>query len=175
MSNIVACLDIILVYNVYFDVHLEKLKCVLLERQVQSQRNESIALVHQLEIWSFMNLRNGAVHGYRRDDPLSSQRPRQLDDWFRKKHEPKLLRQENHFDLIHDEEFSKLAMSHSFPNSFTTVPDFKISKPIFGDQFTCLMFAHVLDDYPKSFDPLFNVLSFRWKQAEEDDTTLVFL
>ena len=30
MSNIVACLDIILVCNVYFDVHLERLKCVLL-------------------------------------------------------------------------------------------------------------------------------------------------
>ena len=30
MSNIVACLDNTLVYNVYFDVHLERLKCVLL-------------------------------------------------------------------------------------------------------------------------------------------------
>ncbi|WZZ34929.1 hypothetical protein YC2023_018330 [Brassica napus] len=114
MIDIVACLDTILVYNVYFDVHLGRLKCVLLvlekeilifdlnmylsctydsgllvsilsvqERQVQSQRNESIALVHQPEIWSFMNLRNGTVHGYSRDDPMSSQRPRQLDDWFR--------------------------------------------------------------------------------------------
>jgi len=111
MIDIVACLDTILVYNVYFDVHLGRLKCVLLvlgkeilifelnkylsctydpgllvsvlsvqERQVQSQRNESIALVHQPEIWSFMNLRNGAVHCYSRDDPMSSQ---QLDDWFR--------------------------------------------------------------------------------------------
>ena len=50
------------------------------ERQVQSQRYESIALVHPPEIWGFMNLRNGAVHGYSRDDPMSSQ---QLDDWFR--------------------------------------------------------------------------------------------
>ncbi|KAF3512733.1 hypothetical protein F2Q69_00006452 [Brassica cretica] len=78
--DIVACLDTILVYNVYFDVHLGRLKFSVLsvqERQVQSQRNESIALVHQPEIWSFMNLRNGAVHGYRRDDPMSSQ---QLDD-----------------------------------------------------------------------------------------------
>ncbi|KAF3561077.1 hypothetical protein DY000_02015360 [Brassica cretica] len=81
--DIVACLDTILVYNVYFDVHLGRLKFSVLsvqERQVRSQRNESIALVHQPEIWSFMNLRNGAVHGYRRDDPMSSQ---QLDDWFR--------------------------------------------------------------------------------------------
>lgn len=30
MTNIVACLDKILVCNVYFDEHLERLKCVLL-------------------------------------------------------------------------------------------------------------------------------------------------
>ncbi|KAF3564488.1 hypothetical protein DY000_02014324 [Brassica cretica] len=167
MIDIVACIDTILVYNVYFDVHLGRLKCVqpvlgneilifnlnkylsctydpgllvsvlsVQERQVQSQRNEIIALVHQPEILSFMNLRNGAVHGYSRDDPMSSQ---QLDDWF----------------------------------SFTAWPDFEIDKQIFGNHFTFLMFAHVLDDSPKSLDPVFDDLSFKWKQAEEDDTTLL--
>ncbi|KAF2606102.1 hypothetical protein F2Q68_00044121 [Brassica cretica] len=78
--------------------------------------------------------------------------------WFRKRHEPKLLRPKNQFDFIHDENFSKLALSHSFHNSFTAWPDFEIDKPIFGNHFTCLMFAHVLDDYPKSLDPVFDVL-----------------
>ncbi|KAF2600377.1 hypothetical protein F2Q68_00010218 [Brassica cretica] len=70
--------------------------------------------------------------------------------WFRKKHEAKFLKPKNHFDFVHDERFSKLALSHSFPNSFTVVPDFEIRNPTFGNRFTCLMFAHVLDDYPKS-------------------------
>ncbi|WZZ77812.1 LOW QUALITY PROTEIN: hypothetical protein YC2023_098384 [Brassica napus] len=78
--------------------------------------------------------------------------------WCRKKHESKLLRPKNHFDLVHDEKFSKLALSHSFPNCFTAFLDFEISKPVFGDQFTCLVFTHVLDDYQKSLDPVFDVL-----------------
>ncbi|KAF2558546.1 hypothetical protein F2Q68_00015594 [Brassica cretica] len=75
-----------------------------------------------------------------------------------KKHKPKLLRPKNHFDLVHDEKFSKLALSHSFPNCFTDFHDFEISKPVFGDQFTCLVFTHVLDNYHKSLDPAFDVL-----------------
>ncbi|KAF2590837.1 hypothetical protein F2Q70_00038089 [Brassica cretica] len=78
--------------------------------------------------------------------------------WCRKKDEPKLLRPKNHFDLVHDEKFSKLTLSHSFANRFTTLLDFEISKPLFGTQFTCLMFTHVLDDYPKGLDPNFDVL-----------------
>ncbi|WZZ44796.1 hypothetical protein YC2023_041055 [Brassica napus] len=111
MIDIVACLDTILVYNVYFDVHLGRLKYEQLERQVQSQRNESIGLVHQPEIWSFMNLRNGAVHCYSRDDPMSSQ---QLDDWFRKKHEAKLLKPKSHFDFVLDERCSKSTIKNQF-------------------------------------------------------------
>ena len=58
--------------------------------------------------------------------------------WCRKMHEPKLLRPKNQFDFVHDENFSYLALSISFPNRFTALPNFKINKPIFGDQFTCL-------------------------------------
>ena len=54
--------------------------------------------------------------------------------WCRKKHESKLLKPKNYFDFVHDERFSKLALSHSFPNSFTVVPDFEIRKPTFGDR-----------------------------------------
>ncbi|KAF3507051.1 hypothetical protein F2Q69_00005024 [Brassica cretica] len=78
--------------------------------------------------------------------------------WFRKRHEPKFLRPKNQFDFIHDENFSKLALPHSFPNSFTVWPDFEIDKPIFGNHFTCFILAHVLDDYPKGLDPDFDVL-----------------
>ena len=73
-------------------------------------------------------------------------------------HEPKLLRPKNQFDFVHDENFSDLALSLSFPNRLTAWPNFKIDKPIFDDQFTCLMLVHVLDDYPKSLDPVFDVL-----------------
>ncbi|KAF2570412.1 hypothetical protein F2Q70_00002722 [Brassica cretica] len=175
MIDIVACIDTILVYNVYFDVHLGRLKCVqpvlgneilifnlnkylsctydpgllvsvlsVQERQVQSQRNEIIALVHQPEILSFMNLRNGAVHGYSRDDPMSSQ---QLDDWFRL------------FSTIQAVEESYKESTYTIPFlSFTAWPDFEIDKQIFGNHFTFLMFAHVLDDSPKSLDPVFDDL-----------------
>ena len=78
--------------------------------------------------------------------------------WCRKKDEPKLLRPMNQFDFVHDKNLSDLSLSHSFPNSFTHWPNFQIDKPIFGDQFTCLMLAHVLDDYPKGLDPDFDVL-----------------
>ena len=78
--------------------------------------------------------------------------------WCRKKHEAKLLKPKNHFYFVHDERFSKLALSHSFPNSFTVLPDFEFRNPTFGNHFTCLMFAHVLDDYPKSLDPVFDDL-----------------
>ncbi|KAF2606101.1 hypothetical protein F2Q68_00044122 [Brassica cretica] len=78
--------------------------------------------------------------------------------WFRKRRETKLLRPKNQFDFIDDENFSKLALAHSFPNSFTVWPDFEIDKPIFGNHFTFLMFAHVLDDYPKSLDRVFDIL-----------------
>ena len=49
-----------------------------------------------------------------------------------------------------------MALYHSFPNSFTARPDFDIDKLSFGKHFTCLKFAHVLDDYPKSLDPVFD-------------------
>ncbi|WZZ15681.1 hypothetical protein YC2023_108770 [Brassica napus] len=77
---------------------------------------------------------------------------------FRKRHEPKLLRPKNSFDFVHDENFSDLAFSLSVPNCFSPWPNFKIDKPIFGDQLTCLMLAHVLDDYPKGLDPDLDVL-----------------
>ena len=78
--------------------------------------------------------------------------------WIWKKHEPKLFRPESQFDFIHVEKFLKLALSHSFPIGFTALLDFKTSKPIFCTQFTCLVFTHVLDDYPKSLDPVFDEL-----------------
>ncbi|KAG5412917.1 hypothetical protein IGI04_000484 [Brassica rapa subsp. trilocularis] len=78
--------------------------------------------------------------------------------WCRKKHEPKLLRPKNQFDFIHDKNFSDLALSLSFHNSFSPWPDFEIDKSIFGNQLTCLMLAHVLDDYPKGLDPDLDVL-----------------
>ncbi|KAG5409786.1 hypothetical protein IGI04_006105 [Brassica rapa subsp. trilocularis] len=78
--------------------------------------------------------------------------------WCRKKHELKLLRPKNQFDFIHDKNFSDLALSLSFPNCFSPWPDFEIDKSIFGNQLTCLMLAHVLDDYPKCLDPVFGVL-----------------
>lgn len=77
---------------------------------------------------------------------------------FRKRHEPKLLRPKNSFDFVHDDNFSNLALSLSFHNSFSLWPDFEIDKSIFGNQLTCLMLAHVLDDYPKGLDPDFDVL-----------------
>ncbi|KAF2581179.1 hypothetical protein F2Q68_00004774 [Brassica cretica] len=150
MIDIVACFDTILVYNVYFDVPLGMLKCSVSKKRKHCPCSSA-------EIWRFMNLRNGAVHGYRCDDPMSSERPRQLH-WFRKKHDAKLLKPKNHFYFVHDERFSKLALSHSFPNSFTVLPDFEIRNPTFGNHFTCLMFVHVLDDYPKSSDPVFDDL-----------------
>ncbi|WZZ03193.1 hypothetical protein YC2023_089114 [Brassica napus] len=78
--------------------------------------------------------------------------------WFRKRHEPKLLRPKNSFDFVHDDNFSNLALSLSFHNSFSPWPDFEIDKSIFGNQLTCLMLVHVLDDYPKCLDPVFGVL-----------------
>ncbi|WZZ15488.1 hypothetical protein YC2023_108577 [Brassica napus] len=78
--------------------------------------------------------------------------------WCRKNHEPKLLRPKNQFDFIHDKNFSDLALSLSFHNSFSPWPDFEIDKSIFGNQLTCLMLAHVLDDYPKGLDPDLDVL-----------------
>ena len=71
---------------------------------------------------------------------------------MKKKCELKLLRPENQFDFVHVEKFSKLALSHFFPNIFSPLLEFKISKPIFGTQFTCLKFTHVLDDCPKSLN-----------------------
>ena len=47
-------------------------------------------------------------------------------NWCRKKHEPKLLRPMNQFDFVHDKKLSDLALSHSFPNSFTPWPNFQI-------------------------------------------------
>ncbi|KAF3593338.1 hypothetical protein DY000_02021180 [Brassica cretica] len=78
--------------------------------------------------------------------------------WIWKKHEPKLFRPESQFDFVHVEKFLKLALSHSLPIGFTALLDFKTSKPIFGTQFTCLVFTHMLDDYPKSLDPVFDEL-----------------
>ncbi|KAF2606372.1 hypothetical protein F2Q68_00044111 [Brassica cretica] len=305
---IVLSFDVILVYNALFEKYFELLisdsrselnllcsdfekakndlkllniiSCLdtILDKQVQSQRNESSDRAYQPEFWKSMYLRNGAVHGCRRDDPISSQRPRKLDDQFRlfptlqaveesyrkstytspfsryeavsqkpihskeiparpkteqlsslshetrenqtkeaaksspqrkpleqvilnepkvilqsipcqsQKHckdhelivsayhenvlntsislrkqiftwyEPKFLGPENHFDFVHVEKFSKLTLSHSFPISLKALLAFKTSKPIFGTQFTCLKFTHVLDDYPKSLDPVFDVL-----------------
>ncbi|KAG5378234.1 hypothetical protein IGI04_026076, partial [Brassica rapa subsp. trilocularis] len=76
----------------------------------------------------------------------------------RKEHELKLLRPKNSFDFVHDNNFSNLTLSLSFHNSFSPWPDFEIDKSIFGNQLTCLMIAHVLDDYPKCLDPVFGVL-----------------
>ncbi|WZZ64890.1 hypothetical protein YC2023_076260 [Brassica napus] len=59
MFNIISCLDTIL---------------------VQPQKSESIDHAHQPEIWRCMYSRDGAAHGCRRDDHISSQRPRKLDD-----------------------------------------------------------------------------------------------
>ena len=81
--------------------------------------------------------------------------------WCRKKHELKLLRPKNSFDFVHDDNFSNLALSLSFHNSFSPWPDFEIDKSIFGNQLTCLMLAHVLDDYPKCLDPVFGVFKDR--------------
>ena len=78
--------------------------------------------------------------------------------WCRKKHELKFLRPKNSFDFVHDDNFSNLALSLSFPDRLSAWPNFKIDKPIFGDQLTCLMLAHVLDDYPKGLDPDLDVL-----------------
>ncbi|XP_033147000.1 uncharacterized protein LOC117133934 [Brassica rapa] len=78
--------------------------------------------------------------------------------WCRKEHELKFLRPKNSFDFVHDDNFSNLALSLSFHNSFSLWPDFEIDKSIFGNQLTCLMLAHVLDDYPKGMDPDFDVL-----------------
>ncbi|XP_033139033.1 uncharacterized protein LOC117129918 [Brassica rapa] len=77
---------------------------------------------------------------------------------FRKRHEPKLLRPKNSFDFVHDDNFSNLALSLSFHNSFSPWPDFEIDKSIFGNQLTWLMLAHILDDYPKCLEPVFGVL-----------------
>ena len=81
--------------------------------------------------------------------------------WCRKKHELKLRRPKNSFDFVHDDNFSNLALSLSFHNSFSPWPDFEIDKSIFGNQLTCLMLAHVLDDYPKCLDPVFGVFKDR--------------
>ncbi|KAG5384333.1 hypothetical protein IGI04_035803 [Brassica rapa subsp. trilocularis] len=78
--------------------------------------------------------------------------------WCRKKHELKWLRPKHSFDFVHDDNFSNLALSLSFHNSFSPWPGFEIDKSIFGNQLTCLMLAHVLDDYPKCLDHVFGVL-----------------
>lgn len=51
-----------------------------------------------------------------------------------------------------------MALSHSFPNSFTALLDFKSNKPTFGTQFTFLMFTHVLDDCPKRLNHVLDIL-----------------
>ncbi|KAF2581166.1 hypothetical protein F2Q68_00004770 [Brassica cretica] len=161
MIDIVACLDTILVYNVYFDVHLGRLKYEQLERQVQSQRNESIALVHQPEIWSFMNLRNGAVSSLEGDWLFSTLQA--VEESYK----------ESTYTIPFLRSEAVNQNPTTCPSQKRSWPDFEIDKQILGNYFTCLMFAHVLQDYPKSLDPVFDDL--RWKQAEDDDTTLVFL
>ncbi|KAF2616062.1 hypothetical protein F2Q70_00011589 [Brassica cretica] len=52
------------------------------DKQVQPQKSESIDHAHQHEIWRCMYSRDGAAHGCRRDDHISSQWPRKLDDQF---------------------------------------------------------------------------------------------
>uniref|UniRef100_A0A0D3BGT1 Uncharacterized protein n=1 Tax=Brassica oleracea var. oleracea TaxID=109376 RepID=A0A0D3BGT1_BRAOL len=52
------------------------------DKQVQPQKSESIDHAHQHEIWRCMHSRDGAAHGCRRDDHISSQWPRKLDDQF---------------------------------------------------------------------------------------------
>ncbi|XP_048592494.1 uncharacterized protein LOC125576440 [Brassica napus] len=81
--------------------------------------------------------------------------------WCRKEHELKLLRPKNSFDFVHDDNFSNFALSLSFHNSFSLWPDFEIDKSIFGNQLTCLMLAHVLDDYSKCLDHVFGVLRIK--------------
>ncbi|KAG5373802.1 hypothetical protein IGI04_042877 [Brassica rapa subsp. trilocularis] len=99
--------------------------------------------------------------------------------WCRKKHELKLLRPKNSFDFVHDDNFSNLALSLSFHNSFSPWPDFEIDKSIFGKQRTCLMLTHVLDDYPKGLDPDFDVLRiekpFDYFFGRFDEVSLVAL
>ncbi|KAG5397440.1 hypothetical protein IGI04_019254 [Brassica rapa subsp. trilocularis] len=99
--------------------------------------------------------------------------------WCRKKHELKLLRPKNSFDFVHDDNFSNLALSLSFHNSFSPWPDFEIDKSIFGNQLTCLMLTHVLDDYPKGLDPDFDVLRiekpFDYFFGRFDEVSLVAL
>ncbi|KAF2555627.1 hypothetical protein F2Q68_00015127 [Brassica cretica] len=247
MNTIVAYLDKILFCNVYFDVHLERLKCVLLvlgkeilifelnkylsctydpglfvfvlsiqERQVHPLRNESIDRAKQPEIWRsffvqtgylgdasdrgsvqnvYLNIQKVLCHesnfpgkpthqGFTEawnhlkifteegvmnfpNRRFSSPSIREYqtskgDSGPRKKRpEPKPIL---HEPMVFPQSTScptqkhYLAFSLSFPNRFTVWPNFKIDKPIFGDQFTCLMLAHVLDDYPKSLDPVFDVL-----------------
>ena len=47
-------------------------------KQVQSQESENIDHAHQPEIWRCMYSRDGAVHGCRRDDHISSQQLKSL-------------------------------------------------------------------------------------------------
>ena len=51
-----------------------------------------------------------------------------------------------------------MTLSHFFPIGFTALLDFKTSKPMICTQLTCLIFTHMLDDYCKSLDPVFDVL-----------------
>ncbi|WZZ15182.1 hypothetical protein YC2023_108271 [Brassica napus] len=69
-------------------------------------------------------------------------------------HEPKVFPQS--FSCLNQKHY--LALSLSFPNRFSPWPDFEIDKSIFGNQLTCLMLAHDLDDYPKGLDPDLDVL-----------------
>ena len=54
-----------------------------------------------------------------------------------------------------------MTLSHFFPIGFTALLDFKTSKPMICTQLTCLIFTHMLDDYSKSLDPVFDVLRIK--------------
>ncbi|KAG5397950.1 hypothetical protein IGI04_019764 [Brassica rapa subsp. trilocularis] len=102
MINVVAYLDKILVCNVYFDLHLDRLKNVQFEIQVQPLIIESIARAQQSEFWRSFVVQTGYLGASNRG-----------------------------------------SVQEGYLNS---------------PKLTCLMLAHVLDDYPKGLDPDFDVL-----------------
>ncbi|KAF2592731.1 hypothetical protein F2Q70_00043240 [Brassica cretica] len=53
---------------------------ICIKKYQQKKSKSSIDHAHQPEIWRCMYSRDGAAHGCRCDDHISSQRPRKLDD-----------------------------------------------------------------------------------------------
>uniref|UniRef100_M4FER9 Uncharacterized protein n=1 Tax=Brassica campestris TaxID=3711 RepID=M4FER9_BRACM len=134
MNTIAAYLDKILVCDVYFDVHLDKLKCVLLvlEKDILVfDLNKYLSCIFDLGLLVFvLSIRERQIQPLRNE---SIDRAQQPEIWRSFVVQTGYLGDDSDMGSVH--------------NGYLNI-----------QKFTCLMLAHVLDDYPKGLNPDFDVL-----------------